>query len=277
MINLDEPFLILDEESGVSFFFRNADQLDTIATQISRDGLGSYEFPTPAIIIYLAREAGGLFLDVGANTGLLSLVAAAANPLIRVVAFEPLESVRLLLGANVAANPTLAPRITIESIGLSNKAGTSCFYETINDVGLVTTSSSLELSHAESIGVYHEQTIETETLDRWSERLSSLPIRLIKIDVEGHEYAVLEGGQKTIAKNRPYLTIEVLGNAGLESINRFLIEADYIDFAIAPSGLRHCASVAHHFDAWNHLLCPSEKAAQVLRMVRHLGIDMSLV
>jgi FkbM family methyltransferase len=41
-------------------------------------------------------------LDVGANTGLYSLLAAAAHPDARVTAFEPYVPVAAPLGANLA-------------------------------------------------------------------------------------------------------------------------------------------------------------------------------
>ena len=40
-------------------------------------------------------------------------------------------------------------------------------------------------------------------------------VSLIKIDVEGHENAVLEGAQRTIAENRPVVVLEILGGVAV--------------------------------------------------------------
>ncbi len=225
---------------------------------------------------WLVRSSSGFMLDVGANTGLFTLLAAAANPAIKVCAFEPLENVNKALRANVALNQHLANRINVYQLGLSNTAGTFDFYETINDHGLITTSSSLELEHAQQVGTYRKQVIITETMDGWANRLEGGRISIIKIDVEGHEYAVIEGARDTIARNRPFITIEVLGESRVDRINELLFERSYLDFVITPAALRQCLSVRHHADGWNHLLCPSDQVAFLLQGCRELNLGIEL-
>lgn len=260
-----------------SFTFSSGGGLDTIAQTIRQFGLAAYENPTTDIIMALARSASGLVLDVGANTGLFSLIAAAANPLLGVCAFEPLDSVRALLEANLALNPGLASRIAIEPYGLSSATGTFSFFETINDQGLITTSSTLELDHAQRVGSYTEHTIATKTLDTWAETLGPSAVSLVKIDVEGHEHAVIDGGRRFLGAHRPFLTLEVLKPAETGSLNRLLVESAYLAFAMAPGVLRQCETIRFHPDAWNHLLCPGEKASRVLSLCRQLGLRIELV
>jgi hypothetical protein len=66
---------------------------------------------------------------------------------------------------------------------------------------------------------------------------------MVKIDVEGHEHAVIEGGRSTIERDRPFIIIEILGTAKFEVINTMLIEASYIDIALSPAALRHCLTL----------------------------------
>src|ERR1700749_4136885 len=200
----------------IEFQLSDSGQLDYIAGLVRQHGLSAYEAPMPDLMAWLVRMSSGYMLDVGANTGLFTLLAAAANPTIKACAFEPLGSVCELLRANLALNQRLASRINVYQIGLSNVAGTFDFYETINDVGLVTTSSSLEIDHARQVGTYRKQVVTTETMDGWSARLYGGPISIIKIDVEGHEYAVIEGARETIARHRPFITIEVLGESRVD-------------------------------------------------------------
>ncbi len=260
----------------ITFVFGNRSRLDHIANLVQAGGLASYEAPTPGILVSLCRDQPGLVLDIGANTGLLSLLAAASNPAVQVVAFEPLAPVRRRLEDNLRLNPGLAQRITVEPFGLSRSAGEFPFYETINDHGLVTTSSSLELDHAQHAGQYREHSITTRTLDDWAATLADAPIRVVKCDVEGHEHAVLEGGWQALARHRPFIVIEVLGAVETDVHNRLLRELDYLDFALTPGALRQCTSVRFHPDAWNHLLVPAERAGRVFSLCRQLGLTLGL-
>ena len=260
----------------ISFVLGNRSRLDHIANLVQAGGLAAYEAPTPGVLISLCRDQPGLMLDIGANTGLFSLLAAAASAELEVVAFEPLAPVRKLLEDNLRLNPDLSRRIRVEPFGLSRSAGSFPFYETINDLGLVTTSSSLELGHAQQAGQYREHRIETRTLDDWAEALADAAIQVVKCDVEGHEHAVIEGGWRTLARHRPFVVIEVLGVVETGIHNRLLDELGYLDFALTPSALRHCTSVRFHPDAWNHLLVPAERAGRVFSLCRQLGLALSL-
>jgi FkbM family methyltransferase len=111
------------------FVFSNCGNLDHIASFIGNNGLVGYETRTPSVFVCLAQQAPGLMLDIGANTRIFTLLAAAANPGLRVSAFEPLESVRGRLHANIAHNPDLAARIAVEPFALSHANGRFPFFE----------------------------------------------------------------------------------------------------------------------------------------------------
>jgi FkbM family methyltransferase len=271
-----EAFTASLTSKPVAFRLSDSAHLDYIAGLVRQHGLSAYEAPMPDLMAWLVRMSCGYMLDVGANTGLFTLLAAAANPTIKVCSFEPLDSVCALLRANLALNPRLVDRINVYPLGLSNAAGTFDFYETINDVGLVTTSSSLEIDHARQVGTYRKQVVTTETMDGWATRLDGGPISIIKIDVEGHEYAVIEGARETIARHRPFITIEVLGESRVDKINELLFEKSYLDFVITPGALRQCVSIRHHPDGWNHLLCPSDRVAFLLQGCRDLQLGIEL-
>jgi FkbM family methyltransferase len=260
----------------IEFAFSDSNGLDHIAGLVRDHGLPAYERPMPEMLAWLARQSTGFVLDVGANTGLFSLLMAAANPLARVCAFEPLENIARILRDNLALNPQLAPRVKVYPFGLSDAAGSFDFYETINDFGLLTTSSSLEIDHAQRIGAYEKRVVVVETLDEWAARVGGAEISLMKIDVEGHEYAVISGGRETIARDRPFITVEVLGESRIDSINDLLFESDYLAFALTPEALRLCATVRHHPDGWNHLLCPAEHAARVFHACRELNLRLEI-
>jgi FkbM family methyltransferase len=258
----------------IQFAFTSGGDRDHIAYLVRMHGLASYEVPTPAVFAGLIRAAPGLVLDIGANTGIFTLLAVAASADVRVCAFEPLEAARQLLHANVSCNPEMGSRIAVEPIALSRVRAIVPFFETINDQGLISTSSSLEQGHAMQVGTHIRHEITTETLDDWAEASSQEPIQLMKIDVEGHEHAVIEGGRQTIGRHRPIIIVEVLGSADFTALDRVLVEDDYRDFALSPGGMRGCPSIRFHPDAWNHLLSPAEKVGLVSTVCQRLGLPI---
>jgi len=104
-------------DGSIRFVFGNRDNRDHIASLIRANGLANYEAPMPSVFARLAQQASGLALDIGANTGVFELLAAAANPQLRVCAFEPLESVRELLYETWRAIP-ISPRASPSSRSL---------------------------------------------------------------------------------------------------------------------------------------------------------------
>ncbi len=270
--------------TDISFTFMNRDNLDFIAEQIWHRGLASYEAPTPGLVVSLCqgdayRGGAGAMLDVGANTGIFSLLAAASNPLAAVFAFEPLAHVRQVLEANLELNPSLSPRIQVHACALSNGIGSARFFETVNDQGFLTTSSSLEISHARSMdhGKFLDGEVETITLDAWAERhLGDRRLGLIKIDVETHEYAVIEGGAAVIARHRPMIILEVLPGAEVKPIQQMIDKERYLVFSVTPKALRQSFRLHYCSDATNHLLCPAEQVERVFRLVRQHMLSLEL-
>ena len=280
--------------TDISFTFMNRDNLDFIAEQIWHRGLAAYEAPTPGLVVSLcqggAHQCGthqdgahqgsaGAVLDVGANTGIFSLLAAASNPRAAVFAFEPLAHVRQVLEANLELNPSLSPRIQVHACALSNTIGSARFFETVNDQGFLTTSSSLEISHARSMdhGKFLDGEVETITLDAWAERhLGDRRLGLIKIDVETHEYAVIEGGGAVIARHRPMIILEVLPGAEVGPIQQMIDKERYLVFSVTRTALRQSFRLHYSSDATNHLLCPAEQVERVFRLLRQHMLSLEL-
>jgi FkbM family methyltransferase len=257
----------------VHFTFTTGGDRDHIAHWVCANGLQNYEAPTPDVIVGLISDSPDLVLDIGASSGIYTLLVAAANDVARVCAFEPLQAARELLKANIVCNPDLVARITVEPVALSGARGTVPFFETINDQGLLSTSSSLEFGHACQVGPHIRYDIETETLDDWSDGSGQRPVQLMKIDVEGHEHAVIEGGRRTLARHRPIIIAEVLGAANFVSLSQLQTEHGYRDFTMSPGGVRARPDIRFHPDSWNHLLCPLEKIDLVAALCQRLSLD----
>ena len=240
---------------------------DQIVATAALSSWAAFERPLPALLhAWVARDPG-LVVDVGANTGFYALLAACASRRTQVLAFEPYPPVFEVLARNIAAN-AYGRRIEAVPLALSRQEGLATLYVPTQEHGLMETSSSLELGfkavHSEA------QAIRTVTLDGFlaGHSRGRDRVTLIKVDVEGHDAAVLQGARRTIARSRPLLFVEVLPHADIETLTRFLADEEYVDVPLPPdASLRPQARVDVHLDAWNHALVPAERAAAFLRLV----------
>ncbi len=159
----------------------------------------------------LKRELspGMVVLDVGANVGEISIVAAhRVGASGQVFAFEPLSSARGELEKNLELNPGVA--VEIAPVGLSDKVRTADVFTNMaaDDAGAV--NHGLASLYPQVIGVRRPaEKIELTTLDTWAEEANPERIDLIKVDVEGEELPVLKGAAGTLRKFRPKLIVEV--------------------------------------------------------------------
>jgi FkbM family methyltransferase len=151
--------------------------------------------PTLSFLAALAEE-GDNVIDVGANFGVYSLVLArAVGPAGRVYAFEPGEEALVQLRRNIGLNPAL--RIDVVSTALSDREGTA------------------SLAHLSGPPTYSltdrfpGEPVRLVTLDAWMATSLAAPPDIIKVDVEGHEPAVLTGGRLTIGSAKPLVMFEV--------------------------------------------------------------------
>jgi FkbM family methyltransferase len=153
----------------------------------------------------LAKESKIIF-DIGANTGIYSIVAKAKNTAASVFAFEPQPNVHLALSKNNAINKF---DIKCESIALSSKSGRASFYNYGNNTFTErnTTAGSLNPNWRRK----DQETIEvqTETLANYCKEKGVNKIDLMKIDVETHEYEVLKGYTNLIHSHKPYIILEI--------------------------------------------------------------------
>jgi FkbM family methyltransferase len=162
--------------------------------------VGLYELDT-ARLIHRLLKSGSWFVDVGANLGYFTLLAAKwSAPGGKVDAFEPDPINRQRLEEHLHEN-ALGDRVRVYPIAASSKA------------------FEMELIHPQSAGANHGMasfyksltgegqtfTVSTARLD---EVLDGVP-DLIKIDVEGAELSAIEGMQQLLsAASPPKLIIE---------------------------------------------------------------------
>ncbi|MGE0433212.1 MAG: FkbM family methyltransferase [Planctomycetota bacterium] len=146
---------------------------------------GLHEIEHMALLAHLVRE-GDRVLDVGANSGTYSILAAGCG--CRVTAFEPSPTAVERFCENVALNG-FGGQVQLVQSAVGATTGTVRFTR-----GLDTTN---RMASAEDLD---EATISVPmtSLDVIKKELAS-PSLALKIDVEGHEAAVLAGSIDTLA------------------------------------------------------------------------------
>lgn len=147
-------------------------------------------------------DADTLFLDIGANVGLFSLLVASKTGA-KAVAFEPVRSTFDALVRNCSHNQSL-------NISALNLALGSCA-TTIEITSLPGSGINQVVSVTERMGDPRQWTpqVSLDQLDvgQWLNELQRL---VIKIDVERYEFEVLAGAQRLLALDCPIvLCLEV--------------------------------------------------------------------
>lgn len=138
--------------------------------------------------------------DVGANTGVYTLAAAASRPDVRVVAFEPDPRVVEHLRRNVACND-LEDRVTVRAEGVGDETGSARFHRSSYDeLGSFRPGNAA----AWTADVTETTTVPVVRLDD----LEAPPPDHLKIDVEGFGREVLAGAAETIERHRPTVYFE---------------------------------------------------------------------
>lgn len=139
-----------------------------------------------------------LIWDVGANVGTYSRLALEVRPAARIVAFEPDPQAFAAL-QNVSG-------IDAYNIALGRDAGTITLFRPEPGSPM----ASPYQRHHQTVRWDHATTVPVTTIDD----LAPARIDLLKIDVEGYELAVLQGGRGTIEAGAvPLIQFEFGGTA----------------------------------------------------------------
>ena len=147
----------------------------------------------------LMDKPDGLVLDIGANLGTFCVPLAQKIPQLKFHAFEPQRIVSYQLCANIIIN-SLDNVYTYE-LALSNENASIDLampdYTKETNIGAFSIDSEVRGNEYECSTVNATDRIDLVPLDY----LTFDNVRLIKVDVEGHELEVLKGGIETIKAN----------------------------------------------------------------------------
>ncbi|MDT5269281.1 MAG: hypothetical protein QOH49_1467 [Acidobacteriota bacterium] len=201
---------------------------DWITSRVFWRGWTDYEPEITPLLFRLAERARAT-LDVGAHLGFYSLLAAHANPVGKVYAFEPMPATHARLLKNVALNGLKNVVAVKAAVGAS--AGSAQFYHGPTEMPC---SCGLAPDIFEAGSEVSSFKVEVVALDDVAER-EGLSVDLIKIDTETTEMDVLHGMARTLRRDRPDVFCEVWSGPGPE-MREFLSALGYRCYALHPSG-----------------------------------------
>jgi len=159
------------------------------------------------------------FLDVGANCGYYCIKLSSEFNKLKLIAFEPNKDAFLKFNNTLDVNPKLKDRIKIHNFGLSNS------------------SKQLEMTSLEKFG--YLQSGGSTVINKNEKKFIKTKIFLcdfkvgsevlnfknkticIKIDVEGHEYQVIDGIRNLLKENKVIIQVEI-SEKKFEKMNSFL-------------------------------------------------------
>ncbi len=211
------------------------------SSSIYLKGTSGFEPHNWRVIKALAKTRNVL-VDVGAHFGFYSVLAHKVNSSITTLSFEPIPELhndcRRFHQANLAHG-----KFEIYNLALSDKSGQSTIYIPRGVRLTEVRSASLQKEF------FYNQQFERDELviqmTTWDEFVAQRGLNqfkgaetFLKIDVEGHELAVLRGSQTYLRTERPFIVCEIDTAAeNVDGLKGLLTPLGYNILAISPSGL----------------------------------------
>jgi FkbM family methyltransferase len=210
------------------------------------------EVAAPAALAAALRDDGA-FIDVGSNRGQLLREAVRVAPRGRHVAFEPIPALAEELARAF-------PQVECRRLALGARAEVTRFCHFTSLDGWSGLRRSPEISDARGRPEYID--VRVSTLDA---ELGDARPSVVKIDVEGAELQVLEGGRELLERARPTVIFEHVAAAARlydtrsESIWDLFDGLGYRVFAITGAGPFARVPFSESSDVINWLATPAAR------------------
>lgn len=180
------------------------------------------EEPEIQLLPYLC-DKHRVSLDIGASGGSYAVHLAGLSK--SCVAFEPIPKAALWLKKKLIYPDNL--KLQVAMVAISDCSGTGELKIPASDAGRSTLSTT---NPVEDLGPVDIVSVRTETLDNYH---FDDPVGFLKIDVEGHEEAVLRGARTLLERDHPALIIESEERhspGAVKRITAFLVECGYTGY-----------------------------------------------
>ena len=246
----------VNTQDGKKFYlFNNAFHLENHIYWLGIDQY-PWERMTRRIWIKLCRSSATIF-DIGANSGIFSILAKVYNPQSCVRAFEPQPNVYEVLVKNSEINEF---DIRCEKLALSSREGSLPFYN--YGPGTFTTENTTAGSLNKDWVTRDQSSIIVDVmrLDTYVQEQNIREIDLMKIDVETLEYDVLLGYGTFLYQHNHVIILEIQNRSIGKNVESLFDRQNYSFFHIyEQSGLMSVTELGNSSTNLNYLLCPNSK------------------
>lgn len=165
-------------------------------------------------------------IDVGAAIG--TFIEPLVTHSSKVFAFEP-NDVEVDYIKNIYGHHLRSGKLEFHNIGISNYSGIATLSIPDDSHALSSISSKKSELFEQEFSSVEQKEIVVKTIDEFNIK----NVGFIKIDVEGHEYEVLEGAAQTIEDSLPTLYVEIEDRhcqGNITKIVKFLSKYNYTPF-----------------------------------------------
>ena len=229
---------------GGGTFVYEAHDDDPFVRELFWRGLNSPEGATVAAFYELSRSATHV-LDVGAHTGLYTLVAIAAGA--GVSAFEPVDRNADALERNLDLNGWQG-RCTLRRAAVSATTGRIAMHVPSGEHPM---SASLDPKGFRGLSG-ELVTVQAVALDDLG---LDPPPALVKIDVEGFEHLVIEGMRGILETARPVVVVECNIDGPVRAVDQALRDHGYVFQPIRPGAVTMEHLVPDPQELYRNVVC----------------------
>lgn len=192
----------------------------------------------------------GIILDIGANIGIMTAILCKRFNDSNIIAIEPIPH-------NISALKRVISFLDLKNVKIMETALGSSDEKLEMVLPVQRGVRKQGLSHVvsqsnSSVGEKFE--VGSIRLDTLSSEFNN-PVVAIKLDVENHEYEVLEGGTALIQENRPLIYTELWDNENRSKCMELLANLNYLPFVfVSGEPVKYDASI---HDTQNFLFLPN--------------------
>lgn len=166
--------------------------------------LGEYEDPEMMKLFLAWLKTDSIYYDIGTNVGFYALTANRIITTGKIYAFEPMPAVREIFVKHISLNSRfiINNNIILSPIAVSDEEKQ---VEFSNDIVHRDGNTYIKASYVFS-GTKNKITVQCRSVDGLIKQGYDKP-DIIKIDVEGAEYDVLQGAKDTLQQYHPHILL----------------------------------------------------------------------
>jgi FkbM family methyltransferase len=225
--NFYNRFIVIRDiisQKSFQMYLRDDSYMENVI--LSKGLYGDWERESLKIWAELSKKSQ-IVIDIGANTGIYSLLAQNNNPKAKIIAIEPVDINFGVLSKNIKQNRF---PINAEKVALSDKEGFAKMYMLKDRLNYMTSVNDDRYAlHPEIKGNLEVVEIEVpiKPYSYIHQKYNLNDINLIKIDVEGHEITIIREMQTYLEKYKPSILIEIIGDDSANELDKIFGKIGY--------------------------------------------------